>query len=97
MASPFAASVAALHELHTLGQVRRLGFNQVAERRDVDAHGGGSGDAGGSESEAPRASPTVKKAAAHEAPSSRAAAKAAMSVHQNRRAMLRPGWGGLAS
>src|SRR5207245_8760465 len=36
-------------------EISRLGFDQVAERRDVDAHGGSSGDAGGSECEAPHA------------------------------------------
>src|SRR2546426_11176277 len=42
-----------MKQLHSRFEIGRLGFDHVAERRDVDAHGGSSGDAGGSECEAP--------------------------------------------
>src|SRR2546427_3564906 len=40
----------------------------------------------------PRSVPTAKRAPAHEAPASRAAAKAAITVSQKRRAIWIPGW-----
>src|SRR2546422_8563333 len=44
-----------MKQLHSRFQIGWLGFDQVAERRDVDAHSGSSGDEGGSKCEAPHA------------------------------------------
>src|SRR2546427_508159 len=71
-----------MKQLHSRFEIGRLGFDHVAERRDVDAHGGSSGDASGSECEAPHARVPRQLYAPSSPPNLRAHLQKAPSSHR---------------